>query len=210
MEVSWGTKWRGFSFADVVNADPGFADHVHKFVYKTQAHIKFLVFARSKLTTAEYAGDGQPLSLHACPVGDVVAWGSKWFGYAYLEVLRTDPNYPVWLASKFAFRTAAQDHFLAFVASSASSEVLAETLPSLDNSELIPLQLRLRDSEKELARVGKVIIKWERRLGLPYVREAKRDEALNGILNHLEFLVINAPEVQGGTSGGGDSTSSIG
>ena len=40
MEVSWGTKWRGFSFADVVNADPGFADHVHKFVYKTQAQPK--------------------------------------------------------------------------------------------------------------------------------------------------------------------------
>ena len=62
----------------------------------------------------------------------------------------------------------------------------------------------------ELARAGKVIIKWERRLGLPYVREAKRDEALNGILNHLECLVINAPVVHGGTSGGGDSTSSIG
>ena len=79
-----------------------------------------------------------------------------------------------------------------------------------DTAEILQMRGRLKDSERELARVGKVIIKWERKLGMPYVRDAKRDEALCGILNRLEFLVQNAPEVQGGALGSRDSTSSLG
>ena len=55
-EVAWGLKWRGFSFAEVIRADPGFANHVHRFVHKTEAQISFLAFARGRLTNLEYSG----------------------------------------------------------------------------------------------------------------------------------------------------------
>ena len=112
-EVPWGTKWRGFSFAEVIRTDPGFANHVHRFVHKTEAQIRFLYYARGRLTPLEYTAEG-PCVSPPCPAHDVVTWGSKWHGCAFLEVLRVDPNYPVWLASKVACRTLAQNRFLAF------------------------------------------------------------------------------------------------
>ena len=190
-EVSWGTKWRGFSFAEVIRTDPGFANHVHRFVHKTEAHLRFLYYARGRLTPLEYTAEG-PCVSPPCPAHDVVTWGSKWHGCAFLEVLRVDPNYPVWLASKVACRTVAQNRFLAF-ANEQAADVPTVREVMEDTGVTLQLQLRLKDSERELARVGKVLIRWQRRLDLPYDRDARRDEALVDVLRHLEHRAQSAP-----------------